>query len=374
MTPFDRNVIRQLGIGVVFVTAGLTGVLWLSQSLRFVDLIVNRGLGTGTFFHLIMLLLPDFLVVILPVAVFVAVLFTYARLLNDREVVVLAAVGVSPLGLAKPALVTAAAATAAAYALYFTVIPAAHRTFKELQWDIRYNYSHVLLEEGAFADFGKGITVYVRERSSDGSLRGILVHDARDRADTYTLMAERGALVQTDEGARVVLFNGSRQQVDEESNKFSILYFDRYAFDLDQRRETPANRFREARERSLSELFDVRNDPGVPERDYGKFIVEAHRRLTAPVASVGFTLIGVAALLTGRFRRSGQLRASLVAIALVTAFATASLAVENIAARNLAFLPLMYLCILLPVAGGLFVLFKQPQLGGLAARFRMTEA
>lgn len=374
MNPFDRNVIKQLTIGIVFVTAALTAVLWLSQSLRFVDLIVNRGLSTGTFFHLIMLLLPDFLVIILPVAVFVAVVFTYTRLLNDREIVVMGAVGVSPLGLAAPALVTALIATVLGYILYFTVLPYSFGLFKQFQWDIRYNYSHVLLEEGAFTDFGGGVTVYVRERSADGSLRGILLHDARDRDQAYTLMAERGALVQTESGARVVLFNGSRQQVEPDSKKFSILYFDRYALDLDRARKSGADRYREPRERSMSELLNAKSDPGVLEQDQGKFIVEAHRRLTAPISSLGFSLIGLSVLLSGRYRRGGQLKANLIAIAIVVAFALATLSVENMSARKLGLVPLMYVCVLVPVFGGLFVLVRQPRFSALTRFFKAKEA
>jgi lipopolysaccharide export system permease protein len=282
MNAFDRLVVRQLLVGVIFVSAVLTGVIWLTQSLRFIDWIVNRGLDAGSFLHLIMLLLPDFLVVILPIAVFTTILFTYTRLINDREMVVMRAVGVSPLGLARPAIVVALLVTGSAYAMHLVVVPSANQTLKALQWEIRYNVSHVLLEEGAFNDFGDGITVYVRERSGDEQLRGILVHDSRDAAQTYTLMAERGALVRGHGGgSRVILFNGSRQEVDEQNNSLSILYFERYAFELDDPRDGAVERNRDARERRLGELLDVKNDPTVEPRNHGRFLVAAHHRLTA---------------------------------------------------------------------------------------------
>ncbi len=64
MTAFDRYVFRQLLAGLILVTAGLTCVIWLSQSLRFVEMIVNRGLTAGTFVYLTGLLLPNFLSII----------------------------------------------------------------------------------------------------------------------------------------------------------------------------------------------------------------------------------------------------------------------------------------------------------------------
>lgn len=367
MNRFDWHLVKQLVIGMIFVTAGLTGVLWLSQSLRFIDLIVNRGLGAGTFFHLVMLLLPNYLLVIVPIAMFSAVLFTYTKLINDREIMVMQAAGVGPLGVARPALIVAGLVTIGAYGLYFTVLPTSYRLFRELQWEIRYSFSHVLLEEGTFTDVGDKITVYVRERSADGQLRGILVHDRRNPEKPYTLMAERGALTEGDNGPRVVLFNGSRQEVDPKTHDMSILYFDRYAFELEQARQGGIKRFREPRERTLAELFAVDRDPTVLPNDRGRFVVEAHRRLTAPLSSLGFTMIALACLLSAPFRRRGQAYSNLLAIGIVMTLALGALGLENVAARKPSLVPLLYVMALLPIFGGGLFLAWQPRRRSRAA-------
>ena len=95
MNGFTRYVFRQLFVGMILVTAGLTCIIWLSQSLRFVELIVNRGVGVGTFVYLTMLMLPNFLTVILPIALFCVIVFIYAKMITDRELVVMRAAGVS---------------------------------------------------------------------------------------------------------------------------------------------------------------------------------------------------------------------------------------------------------------------------------------
>jgi lipopolysaccharide export system permease protein len=372
MNAFDRHVVRQLLVGVIFVSAVLTGVIWLTQSLRFIDWIVNRGLDAGSFLHLVMLLVPDFLVIILPIALFTTVLFIYTRLINDREAVVMRAVGVSPLGLAKPAIVVALLVTGLAYAMHLFVVPSANQALKALQWEIRYNVSHVLLEEGTFNEFGEGITVYVRERSGDEQLHGIMVHDRSDPASIYTLMAERGALVRGRGGSsRVILFNGSRQEVDAQNHSLSILYFERYAFELDDSRDDTVERHRDARERRLGELLDVRNDPAIEPRDRGRFLVAAHHRLTAPLSVLAYTLIALACLLTGGFRRGSQAPLNVVAIAVVVFLGLAALGVENIAARQPRLVPLMYVFALVPavVAGAVLAGVRGLRWGGrLGAR------
>lgn len=369
MDGFSRYVLRQLLIGTIFVTTALTGVLWLAQSLRFVELIVNRGLSAGTFMYLIMLLLPNYLVMILPIALFTVVVFTYAKLTTDRELVVMRSVGVSPLQLAKPALCLALIVTVIGYALNFSLLPSSYRMFREMQWDLRYNYSHVLLQEGAFNTVTNGVTVYVRERSKDGQLLGIFAHVRRDGKEPETWMADRGALVQGDEGATVVMFNGSRQTVGKNTQQLEIIYFDRASLALDQVRAQDIVRHREPRERTVAELFNIREDRYVAPSDYGKFTIEAHRRLTVPLSSIGFTIVAVVCLMSGRFSRGGQPRAILLAVGIVVTLLLTTMALENLAARDLNLIPTLYIVASLPIAVGMVALTRPSrgrQAGGLA--------
>ena len=358
MNALTRYVLLQLMMGMVFVTAGLTCVIWLSQSLRFVDMIVNRGLTAGMFIYLTMLLLPNFLSIILPIALFTVVVFTYSKLITDRELVVMRSVGLSQFALAKPALVIGFIVVLLGYALNLYLLPNSYRMFRELQWDIRYSYSHILLQEGAFNTVTEDITVYVRERSGDGELHGILVHDARKKGKPVTYMATRGAMVEADDAARVILFEGNRQEVDKEENKLSILYFDRTSLDLEDTRKKEAVRYREARERPLGELLDIEEDKLLNWKDYGKFRVEAHKRLVSPLYALGFTVVGLAFLISGSVSRRGQTRRIILAVFFVILLQAAALGLENVCARNLELIPLMYVNGILPIVLG-FIFMMQ---------------
>ena len=84
-------------------------------------------------------------------------------------------------------------------------------------------------------------------------------------------MAARGALVETKDGARVVMFDGNRQVVDPQTNRLSVLYFDRHVLEIDGRKGGREDRHIEARERHLSELFNP-EDEDISVEDRGKFI------------------------------------------------------------------------------------------------------
>ncbi|MDA1310490.1 MAG: LptF/LptG family permease, partial [Proteobacteria bacterium] len=158
----NSYIAKQLLIAILIVVVSLTCVIWLSQSLRFVDMIVNRGLPLATFIYLTMLLLPTWLSIVLPIAGFAGVIFIYNRMTGDREIVVLEASGLSPLRLARPAIFVSVGITLICYVMTLYLIPLSYRAFKELQFQIRHNYTDVLLREGVFNTIGNDITVYVR--------------------------------------------------------------------------------------------------------------------------------------------------------------------------------------------------------------------
>ena len=154
--------LRQLLVALVAVTGGLVALIWLTQSLRFVELVVNRGLSLTVFLHLTGLLVPSFVAVILPITTFVVVQFIYQRLAGDRELTVMRAAGLSPWALSKPALMLAGAVFALCYLLNLVVVPASYGAFREYQFEIRNRLAAFLLQEGVFTTISDDLTVYVR--------------------------------------------------------------------------------------------------------------------------------------------------------------------------------------------------------------------
>ncbi|MEE8500167.1 MAG: LPS export ABC transporter permease LptF [Kiloniellales bacterium] len=360
MQAITRYIFNQLLAAAFFITLGLTLAIWLSQSLRWIGYIVNRGLPASTFLYFIGLLLPSFLSVILPLATFCATLFIYHKLVMDSELVVLRATGLSQLQLARPAMILTGFMVLAVYSITLYFLPASYHAFKELQNDIRSDYSTVLLQEGVFNTVSEGITVYVRERSSGGELRGILVHDTRDAARPVTMMAERGALVRSEQGPRVVMVNGNRQQVERGGGRLSLLYFDRYTVELSQLQGSIGARWREPRERYLAELLYPSDDPA-DRRRYNKLIAEGHQRLVAPLYVLAFVMIALAALLSGELNRRGQFRRVLAALLCVAALESLSLALHDLATRSLTVVPAMYAAAVLPSLVAMAVLLYRPR-------------
>jgi len=363
----DWYLFRQLLAATLFVTVTLTGVVWLMQSLRFIEMIVNRGLSVPVFVYFTFLLLPTFISVILPIALVAAVIFVYNRLLTDSELIVMRAGGYSQFGLAKPAIVLSFLILIVSFSLSLYLLPSSFRNFKDLEFSLRNSFPTVLLQEGVFNQMTKGITVYIRKREKNGELQGIVIHDTRTPKTPITIMADKGAIVAGDNGPRVIMVDGNRQQVDRNTGQLSLLYFDRYSFDLDTVSKDRTVRWREPKERYLHELFF----PDSQEKilwNFHKLRMEGHYRLSMPLLPLGLTLSVLAFLLSGDFNRRGQLWRVLAAVGVTLCIELGHLGVQNLGERTPQLTLGMYAVPLLPAGIALFVMSPWSRI------FRRTES
>ena len=357
LNRIDRYISGQLLLALLLVTVGLVALIWLTQSLRFIQLIVNHGLSPLVFMRLTLLLVPSFVATILPITCFIVVLFTYARLAGDREITVMRAAGMSDLTLARPALMVALAAMLFCYFLNIVLVPASLRAFRDYEFEIRNQIAAFLLEPGVFTPVTSHITVYVQSRGSNDSLRGILIEDARNPTAPATILARSGQLLVGPQGPLVLLRHGSRQQIDAKTGQLDVLTFNRNTVSLAQAAKANSPEMTDSAEASMPELFHP--NPALPPDERAKWLVEAQRRLSAPISTLCFTLIGLFATLSGMFRRHGSMVRPAFAVIIVTLLVALGLGVNNLAARNINLLPLIWITVLTPGVVVGVLLFSQ---------------
>src|SRR5665213_291473 len=360
MNRLTLYVLRQavmvaLSVGVIFSAA-----VWLLQSLRLIDLIVNRGLSIGLFFYLAIMILPRFVDVVLPIAIFTGVLFVYAKLIAESELVVMRASGVSQRALAKPALLVGLIGMIILYSMSLYFLPTANRAFKDLQFEIRNKFAAVLVQEGVFNTISDTLMVYVKQR------------DTSDKDKPITISAERGAIAETDDGPRILLVNGIRQQFDRETGKLSSLTFQKYTLDLSEVKDAAEIRDRQPDERYIDELIAPRLINGKPDQ---ALVTELHMRLAGPLAALSMAALPILCLLPGEFNRRGQSRRIFLAVAIALAIEIVDVGFKNLAGRTPVAIPLIYLNALAPFLALLWLLWRDrardlPLLATRAARAR----
>ncbi len=326
----------------------LTAVIWLTQALRLLDLVINRGQSAPTFVYLTLLVLPSLLVIILPIAFFAGTLFALNKLNSDSELVVMSAAGFSRAQIAVPVFISAAIVMALTYLCGLYLMPAGQRALNDKVVDIRADIGTALLNEGEFNTPALGLTVFIRALSSDGKISGVLVHDNRNTKHPITYLAESGQLAQTAGGARLIMTDGTVEESSNGGSQLSVLRFQSYVFDLDQFANQTRGSERATSERYLSELFWP-SDKLTP-KVRNAYIAEGHNRLSQPLYCIAFALIALAAVLRGRRARGANAMRLTAAIAAAVAIRIAGYGVQGLAIRDPSLGILFYLIPLIGAA------------------------
>lgn len=112
MKLVDRYLLRELVPPFLIGVLTFTFLLLMSQILRLMELIVNKGVPAGTILNLLLYLLPSILVLTVPMSVFLASVVTFGRLSAENELTALKTGGFSLARLCLPVAIFSLAAWA----------------------------------------------------------------------------------------------------------------------------------------------------------------------------------------------------------------------------------------------------------------------
>ncbi|PCI01706.1 MAG: LPS export ABC transporter permease LptF [Alphaproteobacteria bacterium] len=307
---FDKYVLKNL-IAATWITAiSLTMIVLLTQSIRFLELVISSDASSAYFAMMMGLAIPKFLEAILPIAFSIGIIFTCYRLILDREMIVMFAAGLSAFRLGRAFFIFALAMMAIQFMLSGWVSPIAVDKLQRLRGDIKSHYATLMFREGVFNSIGPDMTAYVEKRVGLNELKNLMIHDERGTLSTgkvTTILAKRGIVDISENAQRILVYDGTQYEYDPKNGTTNRLDFKRYSLDIPENTNTIGARWREPDERILPELFiDKDTAKGTDLKNYDEFIAEAHRRLSTPFLYISYTAISIGFLLLGSWNRRQQ--------------------------------------------------------------------
>jgi lipopolysaccharide export system permease protein len=365
MNTISAYVFRQALGPLLAILGALAAIAILTQGLNQLDIIVTNRRAGFAFAWVTLLALPQLISLILPMAVFIAVVYALNRMHSESEIAVLYGAGVSRQRLARPIIQLATIAAVVHLVINVIVQPWAFEERRKVFYDLRTDIASSLIEEGSFTYPAEGLTLYARSRGGGGELRDLLINDGRTEPGiTYT--ARAGAIVTVDGAPAIVMRDGQVQRQTEEGS-VDVLDFDRYVLKFDGVFEEPDLFFLKASDRTLFDLVFPDKTSHYDQRNVDEFLAEAHGRLAAPLLNIALALVALVGVLTGEFSRRGYGRRIMWASIIALVIRLAALMTQAAAADEPQFNAIQYA---LPLA---VIIVASMLLGGKAARKKRQE-
>lgn len=383
MSLIGRYIFRQLFQAFLLCLVTLIVIIWLTQVLREIDVITAQGQSLMTFLTMTVLVLPAFINVIAPVALFIAALYTFNRLNSDSELVVLSAAGASRWQIIAPFLLLAAMVAVLVGAINISLMPKSLSVLRLLITAARADMISNVIQPGRFSTPERGITFHIGARTPQGDLLGLLVDDRRDGNEHITYIAERGRIVRSGDSSYLVMERGSvqRQQAGR-VERTQIVVFDRYLIDVAQLTDSSPKVLYKPRERSTAFLLGPDPEDPYYKAYPGRFRAELHERLSSPLLPILLVFVAIANVGFARTTREGRGFATAAAIGAAAGSMMVIVSVQNLAQKHGWAVPLVYgvplgvIALAVPMAFGKFRRFGAAALAGsaaLAAAARLAE-
>lgn len=352
----------------------LTGVIWITQALRELDLLTSKGQTILIFLTVTGLSLPTLVTVISPVALFIATVYTLNKLNGDSELIVMSAAGIPPRRLLRPFLSLAGGVSLLVAVMTMYVMPSSFQELRDLIQRIRGDFIANVVKEGQFTTLENGVTFHYRERSGGGALLGIFMQDRREADRTTVYLAERGQAFEVNGQNYLVLEKGSIHRQQPNSRDSSIVEFERYAIDLAAFNQDGGEVIYKPRERSTTQLLFPNTQEPYYQFQTGRFRAELHDRLSAWLYPLAMMMIAFAALGDARTTRQGRGTAVAAAVVAVVLVRIVGFAASSAVVRSPAAVAAVYGAPLAAIAIAIAVTFQGPRAKALAARLARRSA
>lgn len=328
----ERYVMWKGMSAFMLTTITLTVIVWMTQALREIDLVTAKGQTLQLFLIISSLAIPSLVVVLAPIALLIAILYTMNTLHQESELVIIAAAGGSPKRVTRPLLWLSLFVALLTAFLSVYVAPAGLKQLRGHVIQVRADLISSIMIPGAFTDVDSGLMVHIKERSVDGFLGGILISDTRNPDISFQYLADKGALIETGPSTYLVMQNGNIVRREKAENSSSIIEFESYAFDLSQFRERTAKARYRTKERTTMELLgDLWNPDAEENEKRSELGAELHSRFVAPLYAFCFAMVAMLFMASPQTTRSGQGIAILSATAVAVAIRGVGFAAESLA-------------------------------------------
>jgi lipopolysaccharide export system permease protein len=321
---YDRYILTQLIVLFAFFSFVLISVYWINEAVDLFDSLIADGQTLSVFLEFTALTLPQIMIMVLPVAGFVATLYIFNKMIAESEMVVLQTAGLSALRLLRPVLVFG-----------LVLAPAARSQFIDRSQEVREDLSGRFLREGQFITPTVGLTVYLRDITEFGEFRDLFLQDRSEQGTEVTYTAARALLLRSPTGLRLVMLNGMAQTLDVTTQRLTTIRFEEFTYDLSALMGGGGLRSHDLRELSTRVLLgaDAETAQGLGLSE-AQMRFSGHERIARALFVIFPPLIAAACLMLGRFSRFGVWPQMLLAVALVIPLQMAGNAAEAAGIRN----------------------------------------
>jgi len=215
LKALDRYLLKLIFPTLLVTLLVAAVILILERLLRLLDIAVGNGVSTLVVFQMLFNLIPHYIGLALPAALFLGVLLAFRRLSAQAELDAIQSTGIGLSSFIRPAVLLALLMVMFNLILVGYLQPFSRYAYRTILFNVTSGVIESGIGEGVFMDLPNGYTLRVEQsRGAGRELYGVFAHRQDEDGKIITFTAKRGELITggPDGQSSLRLYDGARSE------------------------------------------------------------------------------------------------------------------------------------------------------------------
>lgn len=316
MTILSSYLFKRVIIINTIALLGISILLLFMQATKYLEIVISKGLQLKYLLYISLLTMPSICNEILPITIFISILVAWQIMINNNEMLIMQASGLTPWKISKPVIIVGLLGSVICFIFSLFVINSSYIKFLKLRNEIQNNFNIRILGSNKFIQLTKDITIYIEKAKNNGLLENVLINN-QTVDNEYTIYSQTARILTEKKILKILLNNGSLQKLDKINKTVNFVNFDFYVLTIPKNTSSSTHYIRDTSRslylwellyyKKLSFMQSIQNEnPQEYKKKVNDFILEINKRFNNVVLSLFFAVTVAFFLSRSTFNRRTQ--------------------------------------------------------------------
>lgn len=225
-----RSFLKDIGTFFILSTLSLALIVWVIQSVNYLDLVSEDGHSLKVYFLYSLYTLPKFISRVLMFSFFISVFYIILKYEESNEILIYWIHGIKKIDFINNVLKFSLIVLTIQLLLSIFIVPKTLDTARSYLRSSNIDYFPSLIKSKKFIDAVNNLTIFIEKKSSNGDFENIFLKDRYSEKNSQIISAKKGKIIKKNQQHLLVLNEGKIVNIDNE--KVTNIKFSKTEFNL----------------------------------------------------------------------------------------------------------------------------------------------
>jgi len=225
-----RSFLKDIGIFFILSTLSLSLVVWVIQSVNYLDLVSEDGHSLKVYFLYSLFSLPKIISKILMFSFFISVFYIILKYEESNEILIFWIHGIKKIEFINNILKFSLVVLLVQFFLNIFIVPKTLDTARSFLRTSNIDYFPSLIKSKKFIDAVNNLTIFIEKKNSNGEFENIFLKDKYSAENSQIISAKKGKIIKRNQEHLLILDQGKIVNIDD--NKVTNIKFTKTEFNL----------------------------------------------------------------------------------------------------------------------------------------------